>query len=349
MKVDVSDCIIDLLHRGESVSLPGIGAFSTRHSSSRIVGSQIFPPSRHVEFTDTENEHDKLAPYIQKKYKVTYKTAQNVVKKYCQILIRKMVNFNSVKIPNLGLFQKSDKGKFDFVEETNIVNLANSILPSFTLEKISIPEKPIPVVKAVTETVGSTLAAASSVVAAQTSVKSSSSSSSNQNIYTSSSTKEEEKSWFKNYFWPLFWLALLALILLFGFKKCSSYLSNQNGDVQEFVDGDDNDIDSDTSDSEVEYVQYSLDDIESIPEEVYADGCIIIVGAFGNSRNAVKMESRLRSMGYDTYKEVNDGGLTRVGLIEKCEPDNFESIIQSVRLRVEPTSWYLIPLLEVEY
>lgn len=367
MKVDVSECIVDLLHNGSKVNLPGIGGLYVKNSSASIKNDQIYPPYRNIIFTEEEFDSTDLVDIIKRRYKVTQGTAANVVKKFSQILINKLVNFNSVRIPNLGSFSNSDKAKFTFTEERNSINAGKEILPVFTLNKIA-AVTPASSIKTVQDKATSGLASAialKSTVDTQdrSSIKPAPAQAKTSPVYN---TYHEEESWWRTYLWPILILLLLGLLLMLGFKKCNSWLNNQSGtgdgtentDTNSDQGGGTNDsltsgTNTDGSNSDgvngAGVIEYDLSDLENIPESVFANGCTIIVGSFGKSRNALNMIARLKRMGYNTYKEVNDLGLTRVGIEIDCNPDNFESIVQKIRTEVEPTSWSLIPRIKVEY
>lgn len=384
MKVDVSECIIDLLHNGSKVSLPGIGSLYVQNSSAEIKNDQIFPPHRNIVFTEEESDGLDLANIIKRRYKVTQATATNVVKKFSQILINKLVNFNSVRIPNIGSFSNSDKGAFTFTEERNSINVGKEILPIYTLQKVAVSsftDKASTVKPAALGATAAAAAATTTIIKTEESVpvagiKSTVDATRPNSVRTITTVQTnpkpvyksppvEEESFLRRFLWPILLLLLLGLLLTLGFKKCTSWLNNQLGTADDIENGNSDSIEgqgngqgtddsltnggnSDATDA-ANLIEYDLSDLDNIPESVFADGCTIIVGSFGKSRNALNMISRLKRMGYDTYKAVNDQGMTRVGIEIDCSPDNFESILRKIRSEVEPTSWSLIPRIKVQY
>jgi nucleoid DNA-binding protein len=371
MKVDVTSCIVDLLHGGYDVSLPGIGTFSVDNKGAEIIGNRVHPPKSYIQFSDKEAVHKELADLIRNRYKITKDTANNVIKKYSQILIGKLVNFNSVKIPNLGALSSSNGGKIKFIDGKNLVNAGNELLPSFELKELidtkTSTVKPIAAAATATtaaassvigSTINSTKGAASSVISgvkpAEPKPATSFATPTKKTTPIYPPTIDETTSW-TSYLLPIFLLLLLLSLLFFGLKKCTSLINGSNGsdaDTTELVgdsDGSESEDDLDYTGGEDSFVQYTLADIDDIPADVYADGCIIIVGSFTQNRNAIRMVTRLKSMGYSTYQELNDDGLNRVGIEINCSPEEFESILQKIRNEVEPYSWYLVPLLEIDY
>ena len=76
--------------------------------------------------------------------------------------------------------------------------------------------------------------------------------------------------------------------------------------------------------------------------------CIIVVGSFIKSLNAIKMVSLLERKGYEVYRSEYKG-FTRVGLKYECVDEDLEAYLQEVRNKISKRAWYLDPELKVPY
>lgn len=76
--------------------------------------------------------------------------------------------------------------------------------------------------------------------------------------------------------------------------------------------------------------------------------CIIIVGSFKKSRNAVKMSSLLEQKGYEVYQSQYQD-FNRVGLKYECIDEDLVEYLQDIRQNISKLAWYLDPDLEVPY
>ena len=84
---------------------------------------------------------------------------------------------------------------------------------------------------------------------------------------------------------------------------------------------------------------------EIIPE---SGECIIIVGSFIKSLNAIKMVSQLERKGYTVYQSEYKG-FSRVGLKYDCADEDLEAYLQNIRKKISKKAWYLSPHLDVPY
>lgn len=72
------------------------------------------------------------------------------------------------------------------------------------------------------------------------------------------------------------------------------------------------------------------------------EGCIIIVGVFKRSKNALRMKQKVEAAGYDSYTEFHNG-LERVGLRFECGDEDLVDFIKMIRRKYDTRSWYLSP------
>ena len=76
--------------------------------------------------------------------------------------------------------------------------------------------------------------------------------------------------------------------------------------------------------------------------------CVIIVGSFIKSLNAIKMASLLERKGFTVYQSEYEG-FKRVGLKYTCIDEDLEAYLQNIRKNISKKAWYLSPELEVPY
>ncbi len=76
--------------------------------------------------------------------------------------------------------------------------------------------------------------------------------------------------------------------------------------------------------------------------------CIIVVGSFIKSLNAIKMVSLLERKGYKVYQSEYKG-YKRVGLKYECIDEDLEAFLHDIRKKISKRAWYLDPSLDVPY
>jgi cell division septation protein DedD len=66
--------------------------------------------------------------------------------------------------------------------------------------------------------------------------------------------------------------------------------------------------------------------------------CLIVVGAFTNQANVIKMMKRLQSLGYKAEKIIG-GKLTRVAISTSCDKENLQKVLSEARASINPEAW----------
>lgn len=69
-----------------------------------------------------------------------------------------------------------------------------------------------------------------------------------------------------------------------------------------------------------------------------ADGCYVIVGAFGVASNVDRMVRRLEGLGYSTAT-MPRGALTQVGVPADCESQEISRVLEELKVSVEAQAW----------
>lgn len=349
MKVDVISCILDLLQSNQKVVLPGLGQWQTNNHPAEIKTDRIYPPYKSILFNEKADGSESLAQCIRERYKISKKGADQVVQRFSKLIINRLVNYKEVYIPKLGTLKSGSGKTLNFEEEQpNLLNMAKNYLPSFGL----IPVEPIEIQNTIPVKV-----TPNPIMASTNKINQNNTSSSNPAYY------EDEKGCLAQFFWPLFWLLLLAIVCIYGLKKCASLSQSVSGDKAGLVNdntysesndgnsgdqaGNANETNSlETFDASKEYL---LSEINDIPDAIFEQGCIIIVGSYGKSKNVIRMKSQLRSQGKDVYTQVLPNGLTRVGFNLDCDRVAVKELIENARNNINAQAWYLKPKIKVAY
>ena len=66
--------------------------------------------------------------------------------------------------------------------------------------------------------------------------------------------------------------------------------------------------------------------------------CFVVVGAFSDASNVVKMEDRLRGLGYES-EQIKGGSLTRVAIRTSCEKATLQKTLNDARSAINPEAW----------
>jgi len=138
----------------------------------------------------------------------------------------------------------------------------------------------------------------------------------------------------------------LLLLALLGYFGCKKYLDTSDPVEPNGINTIQNEIPvmshQDSLDNNLIQIEPTYKGV-ALPER-----CAIVTGAFKKSRNAIRMQDRLLTEGYDVFQSVEDG-LTRVGFKFDCRDVDLEEYLQNIRKTISEKAWYLDPSLYVEY
>ncbi len=68
------------------------------------------------------------------------------------------------------------------------------------------------------------------------------------------------------------------------------------------------------------------------------DGCYVVVGAFADTLNVERMESRLAEMGY-AYERLPGRSIIRVAIRSSCDPVALQNVLDDARARISDQAW----------
>lgn len=83
----------------------------------------------------------------------------------------------------------------------------------------------------------------------------------------------------------------------------------------------------------------STKSVQTIPS-LKGSECVVIVGAFKNHNNAVKLKSLIHKKGYQAY-EADNGGLRRVGIRFDCSKTDAALFKEEIRSKINKDAWLL--------
>lgn len=66
--------------------------------------------------------------------------------------------------------------------------------------------------------------------------------------------------------------------------------------------------------------------------------CIVIVGAFGSTANADRMENKIRELGWKPYRE-QPIRLTKMGAYVPCDAVKLQNALREIQAEIEPGAW----------
>ncbi len=235
MKIDIVDCILEVLNRDTSVNIPGIGSLRIDKKNAAINGNFIHPPFRSIQLYDDEVPNISLEDCIKTKYSINQKAARDVINTFSKLVINKLVNFGKVRLPRVGEFRNAPNQKINFLEEQNVVNATRYLFPTLELPTVKAVEYAADTTIKQQKTQVVNVAKASAVIEGSGTTSVSKTNTSSQKEWSSSSQAyyEDERS---SCLWPLFWLVLFLLLCLFGFKKCVDYANKNNPEGVGIVD-----------------------------------------------------------------------------------------------------------------
>ena len=350
-KIEIPRLILDhLLHYGDT-SILGLGTLFYEQNSAYLSTdkSQIFPPSNTLKYKDTVENTDQFAQYVANRLGIKTTKALEKIDAYAQDLLNKLLNYGEVEIPFIGMLTKVEGRDVAFEESKGEVNSEYFGLPPVAL-------KPIQYFKT-GEVSEDEMAVSTADMPGRSKVAPLTDHTASTSIPSYNYNDEDDSNWLK----PLFWILGLILLSALCYKGCEKYRSNHTNNPPVLVDKVSNNNDSTDpldnngkSDPSSNEVNSGDEDSQTSDNEVTTKAkppteCVIILGAFESARNAMKMSSKISSLGYQPYEEYFDTmDLTRVGFKFECGEKDLREFIYEVRKDIAPDAWYLVPRITVE-
>jgi len=359
MQLDIFKCIAAYLLQNEAVSIQDLGSFYLKNQNIDFSKEDhiMHPPRKTIIFDHSDKEDAQFLSYIAQKLNISVDRAKNQLESFVIQLKQDLNGKGSLLFPGIGKFSENN-GKVDFKAFSTNFHPDYLYLPS-------IPLRPVPV-ETPTETVGiapiekigkvSAIHKEKAAVLEEEPVASTRKESimEEKNYQSNPHYYEEDKGIFSAIGWPLFWIALLGILFFLFMKKGCSVLTDGTKAATEIV-GDVTDTAGNVIDNATEVVTDKTDGdtytgkySDILTPEIIDQGCVIVVGSFKRSKNALRMREKIIAKGYQPYDEYHNG-LNRVGLIFDCLDKDLIDFLQEIRRDIEPKAWYRIPGFNVAY
>ena len=325
MQIDIGRYIDYLLQRSGYVALKSIGTVSIHREEAFFAPSKekLEPPKASIVFSESTDNFNQLVKLIEKNERLSTDMAQQVVDKYTETLLNQLLNYKIVKLSSIGFLELKD-GKKEFIpSESALLNLKSKLnsIPITPVERISQYEK-------------------------------------RKSISDDTTTADLS-------IWKGEWVNYLCGFLLGGLlvwayhqyidpsihaeSYAVEYTSAEQDSTKDEIKLEDRSADikesAELSDSIAEEVPFDSAAIK-IAEPDARTECIIIVGAFSKTINAMEMLDRIRRAGYTPYDD-NYNDVKRVGIRYLCEEKDLENFINEVRKKFGARAWSLVPRVSI--
>lgn len=330
MNVNINQIIVSFLRRVGVVSLPGVGSFTLKRDAAVFEDKRsiLNASSYKLSYTESALLGDELIQEIALKNNLSEQNAKDTLYSYINQLLHQLESKGEMYISNLGKIVNENDSRIFTQDENSIFSKINFGLPNIALTPIvRNREEKISLIEKLREQNDNVIVPASIPIVEEEK--------SNYNIFGSI------KDWIIAVL-----LACLILCLFNSYKSCNSNKNLKNGTTTVLLD-------SSTS----HFIDTNLEQNENvIIDSLIADNvepdlpikCIIITGSFTKSRNAIRMQDKIVSLGYDPYI-ARHNNFDRVGIIFNCKGVDLVSYINEIREEFNIESWYLEPQLVVPH
>lgn len=369
MEFDLAKNIVQYLMSNERVFLKDLGAFyiKNQNKSFEHVGHTIRPPSKTVAFDLNANVDTDFIRHIANKHNLSIDETQQVVQEFSSKIWCDIKEKSSSIIPGIGMLKKNQKGDIELVSNERNFDKRFTFLPIIHVTPIQKENQEILAQKSKMTKIGRVSAIDSMIEGevltekppstvkseAMNTINSSFEHTSKSEDYvgTSSYYDEPEKGCLSSILIPLLILFGIIAACYFAYKYFDG--RTDKDPISEVADKAEDGLDkigdtvSDalTGDGATQdFGKYAA----FLTDEIVENGCVIIVGSFKKTRNALKLREQIISKGYTPYTESYNG-FDRVGIIFDCLDKDLVDYIQEIRSKINQKAWFLHPQMEVPY
>jgi len=388
MKLDIPYYIRQVLREQRKVYVPGIGTFHLKQSYAQFSDdkTELRPPSLQLTYDESETEDTSLLKYILDTGKLSEEKAQKKIRQYAQNAFNTLLNVDSFVIEGLGRLSKpnnADKVSF----EPDVESLTQELnglkaLHLTPVQRIAEQEPIVPVSAPLVEPTSSFLPRVLLLsllliclwflgrYILNMNDRESTDSEKIENVEGDESSESLDEGVADDDELQQKYQEIDQLIDPVDETKIKGSMAVKGDPDAENEQKGSEDVDTENEDQEKNTADLnSSDDAELNDDPTLVDSgaaqstgnenphadilppsgeCIIIVGSFKKSVNAVKMTSLLERKGYEVYRSSYQG-FTRIGLKYECIDEDLEAYLQSIRKKISKKAWYLDPELEVPY
>lgn len=353
MTIDVASCIGELLYEYNSVIIPGVGGFVAKYKEAAIDQLQgtVSPPSKELNFNTNLVLNDGiLVNHVKNKHQLAYEEARGVVDGFVEQLKEALENGQKVVIPLVGELYQDYRKNIQFRPESQNYNTDTYGLPNVQFYPI-IREK-----ADLEEPAKEEVAIAPAPLVTKSS--------------RTDDWLDKAGLWFQEYLPYLAVAALMIVVLGLYFVLRDPPPADPTADANDKKEnprinqkpGDDKDTDTSLSDEiteedenadfENEVTTVDEEEDENYQEEDKPDtdgittapgqkSCVIIIGGFGDKRNAAKRTKLIYEEGYEAYTDKKRN-IHRVGIIFNCEdPADVDRMLRYAQRKFDRRAWVL--------
>jgi hypothetical protein len=354
--------ILDLLQQVPSVFVPGLGRFDAIFHPAVIDPdkSRIHPPRMEASFTHEDKDEASLLPsYMHYVSGIGKNRALDFIREFVAGVHDHLEHDQPYEVDKFGTFSKSTLGVIHFTPDWDAFNLSFRGLETLHLQSLS-PESR----SEVSKPQGESLAEVPLLIEDRLSDNASSESSwvtdrepetPETEIALPHPVTESSISDSTSRLWWMILATALLLITVLCVYLAWDILSNRDR-INQYTAITNRDLSTSSPDviitDTLDFVEEEIPftDTQStqqpapdqITEPVIEPSntiiCHVVVGAFTNPDNVVRMEKRLKEMGY-TSEQIKGGSLTRVAIRTSCDQESLQKTLQDARATINPEAW----------
>lgn len=349
--------ILDLLQQVPSVVVPGLGRFDAIFHPAvvDISRSQIRPPRIEPGFTVEAYEAEEILPtYMHYVSGVEITDAQASIRDFVRQVHQHLSNGQPYTIDKFGTFSKSTSDILHFTPDWDAFNLSFTGLDAIDLEYVK--DQP----SSHTDTQHADNADEAMPSASETTYEPQP-----ENYWVtdkeviepeiisevpspSPSTVISDST--SRLWWTILTTALVLITILCVYLAWDIF-SNRDR-INQYIAITNDSIATNSPDivfvDTLEFIEEPIPEdtpqitepvVEPEPEpETITNPCYVVVGAFSNESNVIKMEQRLEELGYSS-KKITGSSLTRVAIITSCDQTALQKTLNDARSSINPDSW----------
>lgn len=346
--------ILDLLQQVPFVYVQGLGRFDAIFHPAvvDIQQSQIKPP--HLEPGFSAGDHDErdiLPTYIYYVTGIDKEEALEHIRQFVSTVHHHVNTTGSYSIEKFGTFSKSAADNLHFTPDWDAFNLSFTGLAILDLHPAStvLPEIKEPLIPEVITPVPPEIIQVGYDTPSDTNRVTEHELQSPDRVEETIVASDKISDSTSRLWWVILATALFLITILCGYLAWDIF-SNQN-QVNQVIAITNDSLANSSPDIII------IDTIAVIKEELPADTpsvpspeptvevpepienpCYIVVGAFTQSNNVIRMEERLASLGYAS-EQIKGGSLTRVAIRISCDEATVQKTLNDARSTINPEAW----------
>lgn len=350
--------ILDLLQQVPTVYVPGLGQFEAIFHPAviDIPQSRIKPPYFEAGFNANEkNAGDILAAYIRYTTGIEQDEAAEAIEDFVRVVKSEVHYAHSYTIAEFGTFSKSENGTIHFTPDWEAFNLSFRDLDVISLTPVGQPaesaKKILEPIQPSTPAPEEEVIPSPSVEPVWQEVKPSLEQEEEKEVVPIASSGPLEKT--SRLWWTILTTALILITVLCAYLAWDIFSNRDN--INRIIAVTNDNLETSSPDiiivDTLEFIEEPIPadtPVAQIPETTPEDElpiieeeepvCFVVVGAFAQEENVIRMEERLINLGYEVEK-IEGGSLTRVAIRASCIKEDLQKTLNEARSTINPDAW----------